>query len=81
MARVDADDGRVNLVYCLGDAGQNVIATGSFHAELINMMANNLAVMQLERSGTVPSGGQRSTNQSTRHSASGLRSAAQRGVD
>ena len=34
-----------------------------------------------ERSGTVPSGGQRSTNQSPRHFAFGLRSAAQRGVD
>ena len=38
-------------------------------------------VRRAERCGTVPSDGQRSTNQSPRHFASGLRSAAQRGVD
>lgn len=34
---------KVNLLYCLGDAGQNVIAKGSYHAEVIDLLANNLA--------------------------------------
>lgn len=34
---------KVNLLYCLGDAGQNVIARGSYHAEVIDLLANNLA--------------------------------------
>ena len=43
MARVDADGARRSLLYCLGDAGVNVIAEGSFHAETINTMSANLA--------------------------------------
>ena len=46
MARVDADNARKGLLYCLGDKGVNVIAEGSFHAETINMMARNLAVVE-----------------------------------
>lgn len=46
MAKVDADNARKSLLYCLGDKGVNVIAQGSFHAETINMMANNLAVVE-----------------------------------
>lgn len=34
---------KVNVLYCTGDAGLNVIAKGSFHAEIIDMMANNVA--------------------------------------
>ena len=34
---------KVNLIYCLGDAGLNVIAKGSYHAEVLDMLANNLA--------------------------------------
>lgn len=34
-----------NLLYCLGDAGLNVIANGSYHAEVIDLLANNLAVV------------------------------------
>lgn len=33
------------LVYCLGDKGLNVIANGSFHGEVMDMMADNLAVV------------------------------------
>ena len=46
MERVDADSARKSLVYCLGDKGVNVIAKGSFHAETINLLSENLAVME-----------------------------------
>lgn len=36
---------KANLVYCLGDTGLNVIAQGSYHAEVIDLLANNLAVV------------------------------------
>ena len=43
MEKVDTDGARKTLLYCLGDAGVNVIAEGSFHAETINTMSTNLA--------------------------------------
>lgn len=46
MEKVDADNARKTLLYCLGDAGVNVIAEGSFHAETINTMSRNLAVVE-----------------------------------
>lgn len=46
MERVDADDARKRLLYCLGDSGTYVLAEGSFHAETVNMMSNNLAVVE-----------------------------------
>ena len=46
MERVDADHARKTLLYCLGDKGVNVIAKGSFHAETINMLSDNLAVLE-----------------------------------
>ena len=45
MAKVDADGARKGILYCLGDAGVNVMAQGSFHADTINTMGNNLAVV------------------------------------
>lgn len=45
MARVDADGARRSLLFCLGDTGTNVMARGSFHADTINYMGNNLAVI------------------------------------
>jgi len=45
MQQVDADNARKSLLYCLGDTGTNVMALGSFHAETVNLMANNLAVL------------------------------------
>jgi len=39
------ENGKANLLYCLGDAGINVIAKGSYHAEVIDLLANNLAVV------------------------------------
>ena len=35
-----------NLLYVVGENGLNVIAQGSYHAEIIDMMANNLAVVE-----------------------------------
>ena len=46
MEKVDADNARKSILYCLGDKGVNVIAEGSFHAETVNMMGNNLAVVE-----------------------------------
>lgn len=37
---------KANVLYCLGDKGQNVIANGSYHGEIIDMMTNNLAVVE-----------------------------------
>lgn len=39
------EDGKVNIVYCTGEDGLSVLAKGSFHAEIIDQLANNLAVV------------------------------------
>lgn len=36
---------KVNLLYITGEEGLNVIAKGSYHAEVIDMLCNNLAVV------------------------------------
>lgn len=36
---------KVNLLYITGEEGLNVIAHGSYHAEVIDMLCNNLAVV------------------------------------
>ena len=36
---------KVNLLYITGDEGHNVIAQGSYHAEVIDLFSNNLAVV------------------------------------
>ena len=46
MAKVDAAGARKSLLYLLGDAGVNVIAQGSYHAETVNMLSNNVAVIE-----------------------------------
>ena len=38
------------LLYCLGDKGVNVLSEGSFHAETVNLMSRNLAVLPSRRS-------------------------------
>jgi iron complex transport system substrate-binding protein len=38
-------DKKTNLAYCLGDNGLNVIAKGSYHAEIIDLLSNNVAVV------------------------------------
>ena len=45
MKKVGAD-GKVGLIYCTGDDGLNVIARGSFHAEVIDLLGNNVAVVE-----------------------------------
>lgn len=39
------ENNKANLLYCLGDSGLNVIAQGSYHAEVIDLLANNVAVV------------------------------------
>ena len=45
MEKVDADGARKSVVYCLGPKGLNVLANGSFHAEIVSMVAENAAVL------------------------------------
>ncbi len=37
---------KANLLYITGDQGLNVIAQGSYHAEIIDLLSNNLAVVE-----------------------------------
>ena len=46
MEKVDAAGERKNVVYCLGPKGLNVLAEGSFHAQVISLCANNAAVLE-----------------------------------
>lgn len=39
-------DNKVDALYVLGEAGLNVLANGSYQAELIDMLVNNLAVVE-----------------------------------
>ena len=39
-------DNKVNALYVLGEQGLNVLAKDSYHAELIDMLTNNLAVVE-----------------------------------
>ena len=36
---------KANVLYVTGEAGQNVIASGSYHAEILDLLTNNLAVV------------------------------------
>ena len=36
---------KVDLLYCLGEQGLNVIAKDSYHSEVIDLLSNNLAVV------------------------------------
>lgn len=40
------ETGKKSVVYCLGDKGLNVIAKGSYHAELLDMLCDNAAVLE-----------------------------------
>lgn len=39
------EENKVNALYITGEEGLNVLAKGSYHAELIDMLVNNLAVV------------------------------------
>lgn len=41
----EVGENRVNALYVLGDEGLNVIAAGSYHSELLDLLTNNLAVV------------------------------------
>lgn len=43
MAKVDADGARKKIIYCLGENGLHCMAEGSYHAETVNMMGDNVA--------------------------------------
>lgn len=46
MEKVDADNARKRLAYCLGENGTYVLAEGSFHAETVNLMSANVAQVE-----------------------------------
>lgn len=46
IMRAVGDDKKVKLLYLSGDDGLNVIAKGSFHAEILDMISNNVAVIE-----------------------------------
>lgn len=39
-------DNKRTLLYCLGSTGLNVVAKGSFHAEVLDLLGDNVAVVQ-----------------------------------
>jgi iron complex transport system substrate-binding protein len=39
------EDGKADLLYCLGEKGLNVLAKDSFHAEILDQVSNNVAVV------------------------------------
>ncbi len=47
LAIVEAvgEGNKVKMLYCTGDTGLNVIAMGSYHAEIIDLLCDNLAVV------------------------------------
>ena len=46
MEKVDADGARKDLVYCLGPKGLNVLADGSYHAQILGLCAKNAARLE-----------------------------------
>ena len=40
------EQNRKSVIYCLGDQGLNVLAKDSYHAELLDMLCNNAAVLE-----------------------------------
>lgn len=45
LAALTANVEKANILYVLGEQGLNVLARGSYHSAIIDMMANNLAVV------------------------------------
>ena len=42
----EVGDEKVSVLYLTGDTGTNVVAKGSYHAEIIDLIADNLAVVE-----------------------------------
>lgn len=40
------EGGKAKILYCLGVSGQNIIAKGSFHGEIIDLLTNNVGVVE-----------------------------------
>lgn len=40
------EDKKAKVLYCLGVSGQNIIAKGSFHGEIIDLLTNNVGVVE-----------------------------------
>ena len=38
-------ENKVNALYVIGEAGSNVLANGSYHSELVDLLTNNIAVV------------------------------------
>ncbi len=45
ISKIAENVDKVNLLYITGDQGLNVISQGSYHAEVIDLLSNNLAVV------------------------------------
>lgn len=45
MEKVDAAGARKSVVYCLGPKGLNVLASGSYHVEIVSLVAENAAAV------------------------------------
>ena len=39
------EENKPSVLYCMGDAGLNVVAKGSYHAEILDLMSDNAAVV------------------------------------
>lgn len=46
MEKVDADNARRRLIYCLGSKGLNVLAEGSFHSDTMDLVSDNAAKVE-----------------------------------
>lgn len=51
MKRVDAEGKRKKVLYCMGGDGQSVLAKGSYHAQIVDLCAENCAVTDRQVSG------------------------------
>lgn len=45
MEQVDADNARKSLLYCVGEAGLNVIGKNSYQSQIIDLISDNAAVI------------------------------------
>jgi iron complex transport system substrate-binding protein len=45
MAQVEAEGAKKSVLYCTSENGQSVVAVGSYHAEIIDLLADNKAVV------------------------------------
>ena len=46
IMKIVGEEGKVDLLYCLGQDGLNVLAKGSYHTEILDQVCNNVAVVE-----------------------------------